>query len=702
VVEFDPDSSSVTVHEAAGTVTLRVGRSGGDTGIVNVTYATVNGSATAGSDYTSTTATLTWQAGETGLKTFTVPILTDSAVEEPETFTVNLSNPTGGAVIGSPATVTVTITDDDTIVAVQDTAQTSFGGPVTIYPTENDSGDNLTIVSVTAPAHGTAAINDDNSITYTPDSAFTGEDRFDYTVENDAGVRATATIVVRVAAQLAVDDTAGTRAAVPVTIDVLANDNGADLSIVAVGSPSFGTAVLNKDQTITYTPDSGFTGQDAFTYTVTDRQEGPEDTATVTVSVGLSSLAGLNGNQRSVAVALDDVCSGATGELGERCLELQEELSDSEVTHALDEISPNKVAVQGRTAMDVTGTQMENIRTRLAVVRTGVPVADFRGLSMNIRGSSVPVEAIASYARQDTGGPTPAAAPQNDPVASSFANEERLGFFVNGRTDFGDKDTTQNETGYDFTSAGITLGVDYRFTSSAIFGGSLGYANSDSDLAGSGGALDGKAWTLSAYGGYFPSLSAYVDWLVSVGTMDFDMTRNIVYSGVNTSTAGTTDGTQYGASVSGGWDFNRDGWMLSPYLRVDFIAADIDAYSETGGDGLALSIGEQSVDSLTSALSGRFSRAFSTSWGVVTPGLRVEWAHEYMDDAMLITSTFVQDPTTAFAISTDEPDRDYFNAAINVAIGLRGGSSFFVDYERVVGLSDVTSNTINIGYRKQF
>jgi len=163
-------------------VTLSVGRSGGDTGIVSVTYATVNGSATAGSDYTSTTGTLTWQAGETGLKTFTVPVLTDSAAEGPETFTVNLSNPTGGVVIGSPGTVTVTIADDDTIVAVQDTAQTSFGGPITIYPTENDSGDNLTIVSITAPAHGTAAINDDNSITYTPDSAFSGEDRFDYTV----------------------------------------------------------------------------------------------------------------------------------------------------------------------------------------------------------------------------------------------------------------------------------------------------------------------------------------------------------------------------------------------------------------------------------------------------------------------------------------------------------------------------------------
>ena len=79
---------------------------------VAVNYATVNGTALAGSDYTATSGTLTFGPGET-VKTFTVPVANDTAVEGDEAFTVVLSNPTNGASLGTPGTVTVTVVDDD-------------------------------------------------------------------------------------------------------------------------------------------------------------------------------------------------------------------------------------------------------------------------------------------------------------------------------------------------------------------------------------------------------------------------------------------------------------------------------------------------------------------------------------------------------------------------------------------------------------
>ncbi|MDZ4781733.1 MAG: Calx-beta domain-containing protein [Planctomycetia bacterium] len=103
-------ATSYTVDEAAGTVTITVTRTGGDAAGVTVQYATSNGAATAGSDYTTASATLTFAAGETQ-KTLTVPILVDAVLEQEETFTLTLSAPGGGGTLGTPSTATVRITE---------------------------------------------------------------------------------------------------------------------------------------------------------------------------------------------------------------------------------------------------------------------------------------------------------------------------------------------------------------------------------------------------------------------------------------------------------------------------------------------------------------------------------------------------------------------------------------------------------------
>src|SRR5262249_19134609 len=63
--------------------------------------------------YTAASGTLNFAVGET-TKTFTVPIINDSAVENPETVTLTLTSPAGGATLGTPAIATLTINSDDT------------------------------------------------------------------------------------------------------------------------------------------------------------------------------------------------------------------------------------------------------------------------------------------------------------------------------------------------------------------------------------------------------------------------------------------------------------------------------------------------------------------------------------------------------------------------------------------------------------
>jgi CshA-type fibril repeat protein/VCBS repeat-containing protein len=183
--------------------------------------------------------------------------------------------------------------DDQAPVAANDSAETDENTPVVIPVLANDSdpdGDPLSIDSVTQPANGSVTINPDGTLTYTPDEGYTGTDSFTYTV-TDGDLTDTATVTVTVnevnEAPVAANDSATTEEDTPVTIDVLANDadpNADDtLSVTSVGSPANGTASINPDGTITYTPNAGFFGTDSFTYTVSDGEL--TDTATVTVTV---------------------------------------------------------------------------------------------------------------------------------------------------------------------------------------------------------------------------------------------------------------------------------------------------------------------------------------------------------------------------------------------------------------------------------
>ncbi|MFM6442541.1 MAG: Calx-beta domain-containing protein, partial [Dolichospermum sp.] len=111
-INFSPNSQSQTIVEglttpqnASYTVTL----SQASNQTVSVNYATANGTATAGLDYTATNGTLTFAPGVT-TQVINIPILNDSFNEADETFTLTLSSPTN-AILGAGTAATTTITD---------------------------------------------------------------------------------------------------------------------------------------------------------------------------------------------------------------------------------------------------------------------------------------------------------------------------------------------------------------------------------------------------------------------------------------------------------------------------------------------------------------------------------------------------------------------------------------------------------------
>ena len=109
--------ASFVVIEDIGQMTVTVQRVGGSNGSLSVEYATADGTAIAGQDYTATSGTLNFANGETS-KTFNVPIAEDAPTEVDETFTVLLRNPSNLEAFGVPINMAVTIQDKSTVPTV--------------------------------------------------------------------------------------------------------------------------------------------------------------------------------------------------------------------------------------------------------------------------------------------------------------------------------------------------------------------------------------------------------------------------------------------------------------------------------------------------------------------------------------------------------------------------------------------------------
>ncbi|WP_223670496.1 Ig-like domain-containing protein [Kangiella shandongensis] len=206
-----------------------------------------------------------------------------------DSFTYSVEDTHGGR---AEATVVLTanaINDTPTAndMSVSTKTETSVSGSFDASDVDNDE----LSYQYTNPSNGSLNVSG-SEFTYTPDSDFSGEDSFDYTVTDPSGASATATVSISVTnnAPTANNVSLTTKVDSSVSGTFNATDPDGDELAVEYTSPSSGT--LNVSGTsFTYTPDSGFSGKDTFQYTVTDPY-GESATATVNISVNQESSGG--------------------------------------------------------------------------------------------------------------------------------------------------------------------------------------------------------------------------------------------------------------------------------------------------------------------------------------------------------------------------------------------------------------------------
>jgi hypothetical protein len=200
----------------------------------------------------------------------TVRYQPDTGFTGPDAFSYVLLDLAGNTATGQ---VSVQVTHAPPL-ALPDGRSTPYRWAVTVAVLANDvdPGGSLAIASVSQPADGTVTFTP-AAVTYTPPDGFAGIAQFGYTAVDNLGYATTGVVTVTVGAAPVVPDKAvtGLLPGAGVSITPPQTDQGGRPVVVrAIGQPAHGTAVLNADGTIRYTPHPGFAGVDIFTYEVVD------------------------------------------------------------------------------------------------------------------------------------------------------------------------------------------------------------------------------------------------------------------------------------------------------------------------------------------------------------------------------------------------------------------------------------------------
>ncbi|MES9991400.1 MAG: autotransporter domain-containing protein [Candidatus Thiodiazotropha sp.] len=426
----------------------------------------------------------------------------------------------------------------------------------------------------------------------------------------------------------------------------------------------------------------------------------------------IAEAPGLTANQEAVGRSMDNLCPSLADKQSVTTLTAAEQdllmtcnnlVTEPNAAATLSRLAPDEVAAQGTASIEAAGTQLANINTRLVALRSGDTGMNLSGLTVNYGGIAFNqrlFDGMLPKQKQARGG----GAGDIDDLLG------RWGGFINGSINFGDKDGTDRETGFDFDTSGVTFGLDYRFNRQFVAGGALGFSRYDSDYSDSAGNLEMDAWSLSAYGTYFKDDNVYVDGLIQISTNNYDTQRRInAFGAPDQFGQGDTDGMEYSFNLSAGYEYRRNALTLTPYGRLSYTRVDIDSYTEQAtnpaapGIGSVLHIEDQALKSMVLALGGNLSYNISTANAVFVPQLRFEWEHELKDDSRLINARFVHDPTSSmFALETDEADRDYFSLGLGMSAVFSQGRSGYIFYETRLDQDDVTLHRINAGVRIEF
>jgi T5SS/PEP-CTERM-associated repeat protein len=505
----------------------------------------------------------------------------------------------------------------------------------------------------------------------------------------------------------AATDQANPTATIPVTITNDADLARGTLTIENEYSPFKGdratllTSAGLNGTTFANAADNDFINLWDITYTATD---------VVATYAGseLEMLPGLTPNQQSVAVGTDAAINN--GDLPQLNAALST-LDNSSLPGALDQLSPQALQVLGHVAFDNAAFNSQQLNNHLANLRDGLTGFDGSQMAYSDPSLSAPLSQIKN--RLLAWSPNSNSGLMSDStdlflggvdmkdskaVVASGENDP-WSTFIAGNVILADLDYNADLSNQHYTTGAVTAGADYQITSHLRFGAQFAYGHTDANLD----YIGSKATVDSYSPGIYAS---YVDggWY---GNASFNYaynsdteTRNIQIGPLTGSNHGAAQGNQFGGNLTGGYEFQKDGWKFGPVLGLQYVNLGLDSFNETGPT--ALQINGQSAESFRSQLGIDARYAVRCGSTVLTPHASASWQHEFLDDSRGITSQFNGSGVGSFTVNTTSPERDsaFLNIGLNAEV--THTLTLFTDYSAQVGQSNFFAQSVQAGLKIGF
>jgi len=279
------------------------------------------------------------------------------------------------------------------------------------------------------------------------------------------------------------------------------------------------------------------------------------------------------------------------------------------------------------------------------------------------------------------------------PPQPGITSSNRWGFFITGTGEVVDVENTTIVNGYSFDKGGVTVGADYRLTDHFAIGVAVGYANTRADLNFDGSVRSNNG-NVSIYATYSKG-GFYVDGVSTGGIGSID-TRRLTIGGV---TRGDADTNAFAGLLRTGFDYQVGNLSIGPVASLRFARVNLDSFHEGDAVG-SLYINDHGQSSLRSAAGLQASYRAHFGKVAVTPILRAQWQHEYLEDNASLSASF--DNVTAFKIEGPRIGRDSLRLDAGLSAQICPRASVFAVYTTELGRENYGLQSISGGLRLSF
>ena len=641
-----------------------------------------------------------------------------------DSFTFTSAGPGG---ISGRAVVSLVVGTPPAPTASASSAPATFNTPTVIDLSSAVMGVFTSINIVMLPANGTLIVND-RTITYTPRTGFFGTDSFTYTVTGPGGTSAPAELTVTVGT---LAPTASSLNFIlplntPTTIDLAPFISGSAISgIVVMTVPAHGVANVNGTK-VTYTPATDFFGVDSFTYaafgnagkstpaavkvTVTGRPD-PTKQAAVTglvaaqvetadrfakaqISNFQSRMESMHRGGEANTPAKSSANNGATGMASSAGINPNPNASVGTAKRDQGSDAATTVSVQANSFLDrsyASSAVSAPAGTRdvdpANFKSGGRPVADAFPFSSELVSLLVSRSLNVASLAGSVAGNSGSANSGSDPAP-------RPNFWIAGTANFGLRQANSQRSALDFSTSGISLGVDQRFSDQLLLGLGAGFARDKTQIGNDGSESRASGYSGVAYASYQPGPQTFIDGLIGIGSLDFKSRRYVAV--MDAMASGNRRGTQIFGSVAAGYEYRNNGVLLSPYGRLDYSSNKLKESGETGAGQYALTFFGQTTPSLQGVAGFRAETINNTSFGTATPRLRLEYRHEFQgsSDASVGYADLAGGPR--FGIYTGSVARNGLAVGFGADFVRREGLKIALDYELLHSFNRDTNQSIRL------